>query len=292
MLDASAFFDAIAAVLNNGSQQPSRFEWGELVTYYPDLHEGVFELPSHPDDITGEPITVGPIPIGTHFTGPGYGAQFPPPIGAQGLLAYMDEEGVYPVVVSMHFNEVETPPFPDGRSWGHVDPAGNSVATSLDTNAPGDGQASAKVFGAQYASQATTSGHKVALDDVLKRISTVSATGHQFVIDDVLKRITTQTVGGLQTIHDDVTNEIVHLAPNISLGARLANMSSVNAALNQSHLTTFEGGLFTQRLNDLIALATAAVAAGTPGAGSWIGLLAELAHVPIPNGSQFVRIAN
>jgi hypothetical protein len=270
----SSFYRAMAM----GAGAPPKslsVTYGELEAYYPDVHEATFSLPLHPDDVTGEPVTIGPIPIGTFHTGVGggYGAQFPPPVGAQAMIIFLDQTHELPFCAVMTFNEVDTPPWPDGRTGGFKDAQGSSIATSQDAKTPGDGQASAKVFGASYASQATTSGHTVALDDELKRISTLSA-------------------GGLETVHDDLTTEIAHLAPNIGLGARISQMASSNAALNQSHLTAFESSLFTQRLNDLKALATAAIEAGTPGASAWIGLLATLTHVQIPNGSSIVKIAS
>jgi hypothetical protein len=103
--------------------------FGELTSYNAALHEGKFNLPAHPDPTTGALMEVGPLQLGTIGTGPGYGVQFVPAVGAQALIIYVDLGRMYPVAAVFLYNNVEHPPFPDGAANGWKDSAGQVVKT-------------------------------------------------------------------------------------------------------------------------------------------------------------------
>ena len=128
-----------------------KFEFGELTVYDPATHTAQFTLPMVRDE-NDDMQTTGFLPVGTFFTGPGYGAQFPPPQDAQALIAFVDHRGFNPVAALFLFNSVETPPYPDGHTWGWIDAKNNEVKTTKDGATAGDGKGGARVVGAAYAS--------------------------------------------------------------------------------------------------------------------------------------------
>jgi hypothetical protein len=228
------------------------FAFGELAAYNPVNHTGQFNLPGHPDPITGQPTVTGFIQLGTPYVGTdGSGAQFPPKIGAQAIIMFLDTRQEFPIFSQWYFNSVELPPFPNGSTAGWVDPKGSSVTTTADGATPGDGVGAVKSTGAGY---------------------------HQ---------IGTST--GQITIHNSATGEIAHLASSVNIGALKSAMTSVNAVIAQFHLNEFEGNLWSKRLDDLEKFAAAMIAAGVPNASAVLGELATLIHVPVPNGSSVLN---
>ena len=246
-------FGAMRAAASGISTQQG-FAYGELVAYNPSSHTGQFVLPAHPDPVTGEPTSTGFIQLGTPHVGDnGSGAQFPPKIGAQAIIMFIDERRQFPVFSQWYFNKVDPAPFPAGGQWGWTDPNGSTVSTTNDGGTPGDGVGAVKSIGKGY---------------------------HE-----------TGTATGQITVHNSATQEIASLAAYVNLGALGSAMTSANAALNNGHITTFESSLFSARLADLTALVTAMVAAGVPSAGSILSHLATLAHIPVSGlGSGTVNI--
>ncbi len=105
--------------------------FGELTVYDPITNTGKFLLVVHPDADTLQPYEIGPLQCPALFTGAnGAGAQFPPAVGDQALLVYIDLERQYPIVVSWLNNDYEPPPFPNGTTYGWSDPSGNQITTS------------------------------------------------------------------------------------------------------------------------------------------------------------------
>ena len=107
--------------------------------------------------------------------------------------------------------------------------------------------------------------------------------------------------GTLQTIVDGSGNAISHVVPSgglVGLGALAGSLPATAAAITNNDVTTFENSLHSQRLADLENLATAvseglaqASPAVTLPASTIIGLIAPLAHIPVPSGSSIVRVA-
>src|SRR5579863_8118391 len=128
MLD---FVQGMKAAQHGGPRQLT-VTYGELSTYDPTNHAGKFLLPLHRDQTTDQPIETGYCPIGTLFTGPGYGMQFPPPLGAQAIVIFLDGDMILPVAAVLLFTAVEYPPFVDGKSHGWKDAKGNIVKTTDD----------------------------------------------------------------------------------------------------------------------------------------------------------------
>jgi hypothetical protein len=122
-------FDALRMTSHHSDNQ-LQITVGELTAYFPEQHMGTFDLVMHPDDKTGDPVPTGPIPLGSFSTGPGYGAQFTPAIGAQALVIYIDAAKVLPIGAVFLFNEVEAPPWPKGDFSGIVDQYGNALKWS------------------------------------------------------------------------------------------------------------------------------------------------------------------
>jgi len=126
--------------------------FGELSAYDPATNCGKFKLPLHRDPVTDLPIETGFIQLGTPFAGPKIGMQFPPVLDAQALVVYIDLGRVYPVAAVFMCNDVDTPPFTDGKSAGWLDGKGNFVKTTQDGSSPGDGLGGTRMGGGDYAS--------------------------------------------------------------------------------------------------------------------------------------------
>lgn len=287
-MSIQAFFQAMRLNSNNKSVT-LQVTYGELSAYDPTTHTGKFLLPLHLDD-NDEPIETGFLQIGTPFNGPGYGAQFPPASGAQALIHFLDADGIYPVSAVFTFNDIEAVPFPDGKTWGHKDPLGSSVTTTVDGATEGDGVGAARIFGKAYSATSTTSGHSFTQDDIAQQVKMASAAGFHTLYDDAGRVLSHVTPGGLIHHMGDLTNEISTIAPHVGIGDLVANLPADAAALNQSHLTSFENNMFTKRLDDLTKFATAMIAAGVPNAGAVLAQLATLLHIPVPDGSIVAKI--
>ena len=137
------------------------------------------------------------------------------------------------------------------------------------------------------------------IDGINDKVSTILAAGHSHVLDSVLNAITTTiTVSGggnaLKHVVNGVTQEISTIAPFIGLGAPVANLDATKAALNQSHLTTYEASSAIQRKIDMVTLTTTIGPWLTNGAAALaaVNALSALAHVGVPAGSGVVKVAN
>jgi hypothetical protein len=128
-----------------------KFELGELTDYDPTTHTAKFNLPMVTDENDNIQET-GFLPLGTMFTGVGFGLQFPPDQGDQALILFLDHNGSTPMAAVFLYNQTETPPFTDGKSWGWLDKLGNFVKTTKDGANAGDGAGGARVLGQAYAS--------------------------------------------------------------------------------------------------------------------------------------------
>jgi hypothetical protein len=125
------------------SQQPLHITLGELIAYDPTTHSGTFRLPADIDNLnqstdSGPYQDTGFIPIGTLFTGPGYGMRFVPLVdatngGSQALVVFSDHTLEHPIGAVFLFNQVEAPPFTDVHTQGWQDSAGNQIVTHDDT---------------------------------------------------------------------------------------------------------------------------------------------------------------
>jgi hypothetical protein len=149
----------------------------------------------------------------------------------------------------------------------------------------------------KVASIVTTGGMQHVLSDALQHIAQQTTGGHLHILDDAGKVIKTVTKGGLSHIFDDVATEISHLAPNVTLGARLANLTTDNNALHIGHLDTFNTSLLAQRLADQVLLVGLLHGVGTMTTGqlsqALISLVAGfLPKIGLPSGSSIVKIAN
>lgn len=125
----SHHFDALRALSLTPPKQ-LQVAFGEMTAYDPTRHMAKFELPMHPDDLSGDPITTEFIPIGTPFSGVGYGMQFTPPMAAQAIIIYIDAERVLPICGFFLYNDIEQPPWPKGDFSGIVDQYGNQLKWS------------------------------------------------------------------------------------------------------------------------------------------------------------------
>lgn len=148
-------FNTMKIAAAQGNQQ-LHVTFGELSAYDPVTGCGKFLLPLH-RDANDNPIETGFLQIGTPYAGPGYGAQFPPPLQAQALIVYVDLGRIYPVAATFLSNDIDQPPFTDGKSAGWKDNKGTFVKTTQDGSSPGDGHGGARVGGGAYASVTGTS---------------------------------------------------------------------------------------------------------------------------------------
>lgn len=221
--------------------------------------------------------------------------------------------------VHLMHDEDDSPGAPAGEHW-YVHPASKSFYKYTNDGATaGDGLGGARFFGKAFHQASTGSGHTITMDDTARRVSTVTAGGHtdifddagrvisrvtsgghQHIMDDANRLIKTLTSGGLEHIFDDAQREISHLAPNVTLGARLANLVESNNAMHNGHITEFSGNIMAQMMQSFSGVYSAAMmAAGIPGApafnaivgaAGWI--LKNIQAPTIPSGSSIVKIAN
>jgi hypothetical protein len=150
MSSESEFFQMMKLNSHSGTVQMLA-TYGELSVYDPATHSAKFLLPLHRDN-SNNPIETGFLQVGTFFNGPGYGAQFPPPVAAQAVILFIDAKKIVPVAAVFLMNDVETPPFTDGKSAGWQDAKGSKIRTTVDGATPGDGAGGARVSGSEYAS--------------------------------------------------------------------------------------------------------------------------------------------
>jgi hypothetical protein len=297
-----------------GTTSEYGFEYGEVSVYDPAHNSAKFLLPNHPDTTTGKPIETGWIRVGVAQTGPGYGVQFTPPVGAQAQL--MSLPGGAFVCLGFTNNDVETPPYQDGKSSGWQDAKGNQVRSTVDGTNPGDGLGGVKLFAKNYLQHLTQGGHSFVASDTLRNLAMSSAGGHIHILDDLNQRIKTVSAGGHFHLMDDANQIMKHVSAGglqhlfddtvggggamshvgqVAVGAVWSAMSSSNAILNNSHLTTFENSIFNQRLLDMIKITATYVSTGSllnpTSATSAIASLV-LSHISIPGGSILARVAS
>ena len=96
-------------------------------------------------------------------------------------------------------------------------------------------------------------------------------------------------------VDDEVIN---HVAPAIGIGNKFNAMSSNEAAMRYTDITSFEQSLHSQRVTDFTNYAAAikgAFASASPPVtvsnGLIMSIFGSLAHIPVPDGSSNVRIA-
>lgn len=133
----------------NYNERPHPLTIGELSEYDPSRHYAKFTLPLI-RDAGGNEAETGFLPLGSIATGNGWGFQGPPEQGHQAVIAFLDAAGLVPVVLCFLPNEIEVPPFPDGKSFGWQDKHGGYSVTTEDGETPGDGAKGYKVGGVGY----------------------------------------------------------------------------------------------------------------------------------------------
>ena len=150
--------DGYLKFIANNRLRPLTITFGELAQYDPATHMGKFYLMNHPqsgktgDPNDGNPIETSFIPIGTFFTGPGYGMQFAPILGAQALIIFQENTPVASVLLA---NRVENPPFANNDRRGWIDEKQSFVTTTEDGQGTGDGQGGVRMGSPNYASIVT-----------------------------------------------------------------------------------------------------------------------------------------
>jgi hypothetical protein len=288
--------DTWAAIRAHSNSAPKSLSctFGELTAYDPATHTAKFQLPMFPDN-SGTPIETGWVQLATLQNGPGYGAQFVPPQGGQAIIFFMDHGNILPVGALFLFNDIEHPPFTDGKTNGYIDQHGSGHTTTDDGKTPGDGAGAARTIGKKFTSIGTSGGHATTQDDIAGQVKVATAGGHYDLYDDTGRVISRVTAGGLQTIHDDAKAEIAHLAANVGLGDRVANLDATHAALNKSHLQTYETNLQAGKLQDYIKFANLLNAAGTITGPQLVTILAALVAGwtngnTLPSGSSIVKV--
>lgn len=143
---------------------PLTVNWGELSVYDPQTHTGKFLLPEHVETHgvnSGNPMETPYIPIGSLIAGAGYGAQFPPPVGAQAVILWVGN--AVPIAAVFTYNALETPPFPDGQTSGWKDAYGNAVKTNPSGVTVADGHGNTIVTSAQGVTITDVNGNSVVM---------------------------------------------------------------------------------------------------------------------------------
>lgn len=245
------------------------------------------------DEDGDQALIVDDFPVVTTQIGDQYA-----PTGNQRTVAIPTPSGY--VTMFVHGPD-DSPQVPAGERWVyHYNSSGVVDSFWKHTNdgpTVGDGLGGAHYGGTAALSQMTTkSGHAMKMDDTAKTVTTTSANGLQQKLDDNVQKIT-HTAASVQSILDGANNQIAHVAGTIGIGDLPANLSSINAAMRNTDLTTFENSLKTMRLNDLSNLATAisqALATASPpvtvSASAIIALITSLAHISVPSGSAVTLI--
>lgn len=276
------------------AQFTTRFELGELTDYDPATHTAKFTLPMAVDENDTE-VETGYIPIGTFATGPAYGSQFPPDVGQQALIIFADSKGFTPIGAFFLFNEVETPPFPDGKTSGWKDKTGSVVSSNEDsTPGNGDGLGSTQIIGKSTAMSQTAGGHSHEQSDVKGETLQQTPKGHKHRLSDTLNRIEHETVDGLKHTLDDVRASVDTFSRKVGLGKAYDDLAAANSVMHNAHITQFESDLTIKRLADHIFGAMGMVATGVTNATAYLAYLQGLSqfalgHVTVPAGSAVTR---
>lgn len=227
-----------------------------------------------PDDDDDQPLIVDDFPVVTTQIG-----DQAAPRGGERTVSIPTPSGY--VTMFVHGPD-DTPGTPAGERWIlHYNDSGQIDSYFKHTNdgpTPGDG-----LGGAHYGGDAG-----------LTKLTTKS--GHSFAQNDTTKQVVDSTALGNKTVKDDITNEVSHVTQNVGLGDVVANIPSTGAVIANTHLTTFENSLQSQRITDshnsITAICTALASASPPvtlSASAVIALLASFAHVSVPSGSSITK---
>lgn len=263
-----------------------KMEYGELTAYDPATYTAEFELPMVLDE-NDNPQHTGFIPIGTMLAGTSFGMQFTPVEGMQALILFMDHRGFSPVAAVFLANQVNPPPFPDGKTQGWLDSQGSSITTTIDGSTPGDGVGAARVFGKAYTAATTTLGHSFTQDDVLRQVKQSTAGGFYTLYDDVGRAISHVTPGGITHLLDDSTGEMASLALAIGLGDRIANLGAGTAASRFDDLQTLSNNLIATTVQSFAAIfSSAMITAGVPNSPALAAIVTAtnwvVSHISFP----------
>lgn len=218
-----------------------------------------------------------------------------------------------------------SPNAPAGERWiTHRNAAGvvdSYVKHTNDGPTPGDGLGAHLSNGGALHRASTSGGRSIVQNDTAKTITVSGAGGtpHTRVVDDneATLGIKDTTAGGLVAHLDDVLQQIKHQAAAsvytivdgngnaishvvgaggvIGLGAAASSLTADQAALNKTHLTSYDGNLQTAKLADYVKYANLLNTVGAITSGQLADMLAALVAgwtngTTIPAGSSIVRM--
>jgi hypothetical protein len=245
---------------------------GQVIGYNPSNHTVQVEYFHASDQPTRTQWMSLVVPSAVAGHGEGWGVEN----GAQVLVLELDPAGDDVVAIGFTYNEVDKAlGIPPSERW-IVDKRGSSIKLTADGPEDGDGQGAVKVTAQAYASTQTDGGLSHVLSDV----------------DDT---IVAQTPSGVQHILDDAAQEISSVGPQVSLGARFADLSADQAAIAKVDLSTLGNTIDLNRLADQLLNAQQMVAAGIPNAADLLAfweaaIVQTIGATAIPDGSSTVRL--
>jgi len=201
--------------------------------------------------------------------------------------------GVYLV-----YDTDDSPGAPAGEYWYVHPDSKSSIKVTNDGPTQGDALGGVRMHGAAYHGTTTGSGHAITLDDVAKMLTVASAAGQSRVFDDTAKTITDSTAN-VKTILDGAGNAISHVAQQVGLGDRVANLPATQAVFRQADVQKFSQSIMTQMMQSFAGVyANAMAAAQIPNAGAFAAIVQAAGWVTgnvtpptIPTGSSIVRAA-
>lgn len=244
----------------------------------------------------------GPMPLCVPWAGNKYGQLGGVEQGTQVLVLSLGPDGDAYVAIGFFNTQVRpSQPVPSKECWW-VHANGPVLKLTNDGPAPNDAKGGTQVGGGGKHQTFTQGGHHDTFTDLAGGGSIVraSAGGHTDSFSDVTGAAAITRAasdGSSKTVHDAIAHEVSHLGANVTLGARAAAMTSVNAGLNKSHLSTYETNRAATNLVDLIANANLMHTAGIISAGQLATMLAALVagftgSVTLPSGSGIVKLSS
>jgi uncharacterized protein involved in type VI secretion and phage assembly len=167
------------------------------------------------------------------YAGNDYGFVFVPEVGDEVLVAFVQGDMRFPIIVGGLYNGVDKPPTSprDDRDQKLIRTKGEHELLLDDT------------ADSKRARLKTAGGHTLDLDDEGKTLAVSSTAGHKVVLDDNAKSITLETADGQSVVLDGSSGKVTISATSVTLDA-----STISLGSTASHAVLL-GDLFVTMFN-------------------------------------------
>jgi len=150
------------------------------------------------------------------YAGNGYGFVFVPEVGDEVLVAFVQGDMRFPIIVGGLYNGVDKPPTSprDDRDQKLIKTKGEHELLFDDT------------AGSERVRLRTAGGHMADLDDEGKQVTVSSTGGNTVVLDDNAKKITIETAAGQSVVLDANSGKVTISATTVTLDASTISLGS------------------------------------------------------------------